>query len=283
VTLALTGRNASALARVEAACKAQGAAAVLTLVSDVTDAAKLKAFINRADAAAPLDLVLANAGVTENTAGTAGDAEASARTLFATNVTGLFNTIFPALEHMRARRSGQVALLASLASWNGLTGSAAYSATKAAVRTYGEGLRAELAREGVAVNVINPGFVRSPMTDANPFPQPFKVSMAFAVRAIVGGLAADVPQISFPAPTLLAVYALGALPYAVKDFLARNRLVPQIAYMRNKRSAAAAAAAASSSVASGPGPAGLATPLAGADGGSSGAAGPRSGSGTRRR
>jgi short-subunit dehydrogenase len=234
VHLALTGRNAVALTTVQAACVAKGAT-VLTLIADVTDAAKLKAFVDRADAAAPLDLVIANAGVTENTAGKTDDIEGAARALFATNIDGLFNTIFPALVHMRARGRGQVALLASLASWNGLPGSGAYSATKAAVRMYGEALRAQLAREGVAVNVVNPGYVKSPMTDANPFPQPFKISMATAVAAIVRGLSYNVAQISFPAPTLLAVYALGALPYAVKDWLAAARVIPQIAYWRKRK------------------------------------------------
>lgn len=176
VTICITGRREAELARVKALCEAKGAQ-VFTKCADVVDREALSVWIKEVDRKSPLDLVIANAGVTESTSQTASDLSTAAYTVFATNVTGVFNTIFPALEGMRARKSGQVALMASLAGFSGLTGSAAYSASKAAVRVYGEALRAELYAEGVRVSTICPGYVKSPMTDANKFKQPGMVSM----------------------------------------------------------------------------------------------------------
>lgn len=156
VTLALTGRNVAALEKTAAACSARGAV-VHTKACDVTDRSGLAAWIADVDLKAPLDLVFANAGVTESTTQTHEDLEAAARQIFAVNVDGVFNTIFPALPGMTARGKGQIVLLSSLASFGALTGSAAYCASKAAIRVYGDGLRQQLYRTGIRVNVVCPG------------------------------------------------------------------------------------------------------------------------------
>lgn len=132
VVLSLTGRNREALERVAALCRAKGAT-VATRAGDVADSPaagsgvrnEFAAWIRERDRAAPLDLVVANAGINEDTSGADKDLEGAARAIFTVNVEGVFNTIFPALEGMRARGSGQIALMASLASFGALTGSAA--------------------------------------------------------------------------------------------------------------------------------------------------------------
>lgn len=156
VTLALTGRNSAALQEVAETCKARGAA-VLTKQSDVTERDALARWIREVDGTAPIDLVFANAGVTEATTKTIHDLEQAARQVFAVNVDGVFNTIFPVIPLMKSRGRGQLVLVSSLASLGALTGSAAYCASKAAIRVYGDGLRAHLAPSGIHVNVIMPG------------------------------------------------------------------------------------------------------------------------------
>lgn len=242
VTLSLTGRRLNELERVAKACKEKGAKVNIKNL-DVTEKDALAAWIREVDAVAPFDLVIANAGVTENTAKTTGDLATSAYNLFDINVTGLFNTIFPVIEGMKARSKGQVALVSSLASFGGLPASAAYSATKAAVRVYGEGLRGVLFRDGIKVNVVAPGYVKSPMTDANPFPQPGKVSMSFAIRAITDGLSRDVPLIAFPYSTFSLSFIMGSMHYMARDFFARNRIFAPIAYWKKSRKVPAVAAA----------------------------------------
>lgn len=94
------------------------------------------------------------------------------------------------------------------------------------------------------------------MTDANPFPQPGKVSMEYAIEHIMRGLAADHRHIAFPTLFYALASSLGFLPSVVRDVLARLRLVPQIAYLRpSKRAAAAPVPAAASAPAPAPAPA----------------------------
>ena len=156
VTLSLTGRNRQALQETERKCAAKGAK-VYTKAIDVTDRDALSSWIHEVDQKDPIDMVFANAGVTENTTNTVNDLEAAARTVFDINVTGVFNTIFPVIPAMKERGYGQVVLLSSLASFGALNNSAAYCASKAAIRVYGDGLRTDLLRYGIHVNVVCPG------------------------------------------------------------------------------------------------------------------------------
>ena len=87
-----------------------------------------------------------------------------------------------------------------------------YSATKAAIWVYGEGLRARVNREGVGVSVIIPGFVKTPMTEANPYFMPFRISAERAAALIKRGLAYNKPRIRFPRPIPGVVYFLSLLP-----------------------------------------------------------------------
>jgi len=168
VTLSLCGRDAGRLADVAGTCRGAGAA-VDSRILDVTDAAAVRAWIEAADAEAPLDLVIANAGISGGSAGGGEDADA-ARRIFAVNVAGVMNTVLPAIAPMQERGSGQIALMSSLASFRGLPGAPAYSASKAAVRTWGEALRGALAGDGIEVSVICPGFIETPMTARNRYP-----------------------------------------------------------------------------------------------------------------
>jgi len=195
----------------------------------------MKKWIKLVDSTTPIDLVIANAGVTETTANVAMDVEASARTVFDINVTGVWNTIFPALDGMRERQKGQIAIVSSLAGFGPLSGSAAYAASKAAVKTYAESLRWQMKREGVRVNIITPGYVSTPLTAANKFSQPGMVSVQYAVKRIISGLSYDEPIIAFPTSTYVGAWLVGTIPPVIKDFISRNRLIGTIAYWKSKK------------------------------------------------
>ncbi len=215
VRLALSGRDAARLEAVAAACRGRGAE-VRAHTVDVTDRAAMAAWIGACDDAAPLDLVVANAGIAAGTAW-ASESEEQVRRIFAVNVDGVLNTVLPAIPRMQARRSGQIALMSSLASFRGFPGAPAYSAAKAAVRVWGEGLRGDLAAHGVGVSVICPGFVVSRMTAANEFRMPLLMATERAARIIARGLAADRARIWFPWPLTAAVWLLAALPPSWTD------------------------------------------------------------------
>ncbi|HYG87028.1 MAG TPA: SDR family NAD(P)-dependent oxidoreductase [Azospirillum sp.] len=216
--LGLTGRDAARLDGVAARCRARGAVVEAGVV-DAADRAAMAAWFAGFDAAHPVDLVIANAGVSAGT-GLNGETEEQARRIFAVNLDGVLNTIYPAIDAMRGRGRGQVALMASLAGFRGMPGAPAYCASKAAVRVLGESLRGDLAGQGIGVSVICPGFVRSRMTARNPFPMPFLMDAGPAAELIKRRLARNAGRISFPWPMAAAVWLLSALPAGWVDRIA---------------------------------------------------------------
>lgn len=205
--LSLSGRDRSRLERVAGACRESGAEVAAEIV-DVTDRDAMAEWIGRADRGRPLDLVIANAGV----AGEGDLDEGKTRDIFAVNMAGVLNTIFPALGPMRARRRGQLALVSSISGFRGLPGAPAYSASKVMVKAYGEALRGVLAADGIGVSVICPGFVESRITAKNRFPMPLIMSAPKAARIIAGGLARNRLLIAFPWPLVAAMWSFNLLP-----------------------------------------------------------------------
>lgn len=217
--LFLTGRHEGRLSSVGEHCRKRGAK-VTTTALDVTDSAAMAEWIAAMDQARPLDLVIANAGISGGTDKAGGGEDISqARRIFAVNLDGVINTVMPAIACMRKRGRGQIALMSSLAGFRGFPGAPAYCASKAAVKAWGESLRGSLARDGIAVSVICPGFVRSPMTDINPFPMPLLMDTSRAAALIKRRLARDHARIAFPWPMYLLVWLIAALPPRLTDRL----------------------------------------------------------------
>lgn len=211
VALALTGRDGARLDAVAAACRSKGAS-VTAEVIDVTERERLAAWLTAFDDAHPVDLVLANAGVSIDKDNSSLDDFSVIRKTLDINVGGVLNTVEPLLSRLTARKRGQIALVSSLASFIGLPYSASYNASKAAVRVWGESIRYVLKKDGVGVSVICPGFVVSRMTAQAPFPMPFLMSSERASAIIRRGLAANRPRIAFPIGTKAAVWLGQALP-----------------------------------------------------------------------
>jgi short-subunit dehydrogenase len=107
--------------------------------------------------------------------------------------------------------------MSSLAGFRGMPNAPAYCASKAAVRIYGDGLRGRLQRNGVRVSVICPGFIKTPLTDANPFPMPFLMSAERAAERIVRGLERGQRQIAFPRRLYWPVRLGSLLPNRLTD------------------------------------------------------------------
>lgn len=216
--LVLGGRDEARLSEVGAACRAAGAD-VATAAVDVADRAAMEAWIAATDMEIPLDLVVANAGISAGTGG-GGESAEQARRIMAINVDGVLNTVLPAAAAMRRRGRGQLAVMSSLGAFSGFPGAPAYCASKATVRVWGEALRAELAADGVGVSVICPGFVKTPMTDVNRFRMPFRIDADRAAAIILRGLERNRGRIAFPLPMYATVRLIAALPDGV-----RNRLL----------------------------------------------------------
>ena len=220
VRLFLSGRNVGRLTAVAEACRNKGAEADADVI-DVTDGTALTDWIHAADRKRPLDLVVANAGISAGTGGD-GESEDQARQIFQVNLDGVLNTLFPAMQVMRPRRRGQLAIMSSLAAFRGFPGAPAYCASKAAVRIWGEAQRGALAADGIGLSVICPGFVRSRMTAVNRFPMPFLMDGDRAAAIIQRGLARNKARIAFPWPLATALWLIAALPPAVTDRFLRR-------------------------------------------------------------
>ncbi|MBT3703235.1 MAG: SDR family NAD(P)-dependent oxidoreductase [Alphaproteobacteria bacterium] len=214
-TLFLSGRNKERLDAVAEQCRTRGAV-VFPEVLDVTNETGMADWIRQCEDHHPLDLVIANAGIS---GGTSGGLDAATREVFAANIDGVLNTVHPALTGMRARKSGQIAIVSSLAGLIGMPSAPGYSASKAAVRAYGEALRGRYGKEGIGVSVIVPGFITSGITAQNRFPMPFLMSAKKAAGIIAKGLARNKARIAFPWQMYGLLLMISALPMWLIDRL----------------------------------------------------------------
>lgn len=138
------------------------------------------------------------------------------------NVTGAFNLVHAVLPILKTQPvPGQLALCGSIAGYIGLPGGQPYSATKAAIINLAESLRAEC-KENVDIKLINPGFVRTPLTDKNDFRMPAIMEPEQAAAEIAEGLLSRRFEIHFPKRFTRVLKLLQLLPYAVSQRLTRK-------------------------------------------------------------
>ncbi|WP_035383221.1 SDR family oxidoreductase [Ferriphaselus sp. R-1] len=130
------------------------------------------------------DIVIANAGVSTGTLTRYAEDNDVFQHVLDINVMGAVKTFQPFVAAMREAGRGRLVGIASVAGFRGLPGSGAYSASKAAFISYLESLRLEMHGSGVKVVTVCPGYIRTPMTDINPYPMPFMLEPDEAARRI---------------------------------------------------------------------------------------------------
>lgn len=128
------------------------------------------------------------------------------------NLLGAFHVLSVVLPVLRKQNEGALAFTASLAGYRGLPNSLAYGASKAGLINFCEGLYAELIDTPIDVRVINPGFVKTPLTDKNTFEMPCLLTPEEAARAIVDGFKTSAFEIHFPKRFSWTMKALSWLP-----------------------------------------------------------------------
>lgn len=188
---------------------------ILPYPLDITDREAVARTVARIEAEqGPIDLALLNAGTHKPV-----DAESftveDIRLLVELNVMGTAHCLQPVIETFRRRGRGHLAVVASVAGYRGLPTSAGYGATKAALINMVESLKPDFDRLGLKLQIVNPGFVRTPLTDKNEFSMPFLMEPEDAARALADGLDKAGFEITFPKRFTYLLKFLRCLPYAL--------------------------------------------------------------------
>ena len=216
-TLHLLARRQDKLEQVAQRCRSKGANVYIYDI-DVRNRSAMQHLISRIEHAMPLDLVIANAGISGGTGGAKENQNYDQdQMIFDVNVGGVLHTIHPVIPYMTGRHKGHIAIISSLASYLPLPGAPAYTASKAAVRFYGEALAVKLRPQGVFVSVICPGFVTSEMTAANDFVMPFLMPTDKAVQRIRDGIQNREQLLAFPKRAAFAIKFLQLLPITLQN------------------------------------------------------------------
>lgn len=217
-SLVLGGRDRERLAATHEACASKGSS-VDSATVDVTDPRAMELWLLAEDDRAPIDVVIACAGISGET-GLPGDCPDLARRIIEVNVIGLQNTIDPLLPRMRQRGRGEICIVASLAGLMANRRGPAYAASKAAAIALSESWRLALEPSGINVTVACPGYIRTAMTARHGFTMPFLLSPEDAARHIAHGIAKNKARHFFPWPLAVAAFLFQTLPTRATRWLA---------------------------------------------------------------
>lgn len=219
VHLSLFGRQVDKLNVLSEQCQQLGAV-VCTYACDLCHFDELRQHIEHIDDQQPVDLVIANAGVAVclNDALSIESWNDIQHTIDI-NLKSAIATVLPLVHRMRERKRGQIALMSSMAAYQGLPISPIYCASKAGLKAFGESLRLLLKSDNIRVSVICPGFVESPMSRCFPGKKPYLLSADDAAQQIKRGLAHNKKNITFPRLLGLGARLLTLLPERMTDFI----------------------------------------------------------------
>lgn len=156
-----------------------------------------------------------------------------AKKIIDVNLVGFINLLHVIYPKMLKQKSGHIAAISSVAGYCGLPQSFAYGASKAALINLCEGIYPELQRDGIDLSVINPGFVKTRLTDQNSFQMPFLISSKKAADLIFEGLKKKHFEIHFPKKFTFILKILKILPYQIFFFFTKKSL-PKQAVDKNK-------------------------------------------------
>jgi short-subunit dehydrogenase len=196
---------------------AHSLAHIIPIEMDVVDEASVKHALKEIrEHTSHLDLVIINAGTCEYIDSLSIDV-ASVKRVMDTNFYGAITVINASLPLIRAaknvsKKAPQLVLVSSSVTYQALPRAGAYGASKAAIRYMMACLKLDLQHEGIDVRVVSPGFVKTPLTDKNDFPMPFRMSADDAAQRIVKGLKGKAFDIQFPKRFTFILKAISCLP-----------------------------------------------------------------------
>ncbi|KXJ99512.1 MAG: 3-oxoacyl-(acyl-carrier-protein) reductase [Acidobacteria bacterium OLB17] len=179
--LGLAARRRELLEELKNRCEEAGGRAI-ALPCDVTDAAAVEDRVGEMlREFGRIDVAIANAGIGGNNAETRAYDPAAVKKLIDINLLGAVHMIHAVLPTMKERGSGHLVAISSLAGFRGLPKSAAYAASKAAMTVFFESVRLDTARHGIDVTIIQPGFIKTPLTSGRKAKMPYLMELEDAI------------------------------------------------------------------------------------------------------
>ncbi|WP_370978559.1 SDR family NAD(P)-dependent oxidoreductase [Agaribacterium sp. ZY112] len=206
-----SARSKSDLLKLEKECEGLVGRCIISVL-DITQVPEIDDLVlqwNKHDAWP--DLFVLNAGTHDPFSAYDFDAQRCQR-LLDVNLQGTINCLDPLLKRCIEVNTGHIAVMASVAGYRGLPTAAAYGASKAALINLTESLHADLYKTDIVLQVINPGFVRTPLTDKNDFKMPALMEVDAAATRLLKGLLSSSFELSFPRRFVLALKLLRLLP-----------------------------------------------------------------------
>lgn len=214
--VALTARGREGLLDLQKTIESNHGRA-LVYPGDVTDEGRMRAIAEQIEKeVGPIDILVANAGTHAFTKPESFNVD-EYLSLMNLNYGGMLRCISAVLPGMLERRAGRIVGVASLAGFRGLPRAAAYGASKSAQINFLQSIRFHLARHGIGVTIVNPGFVRTPLTDRNDFEMPFLMEADDAARIIANGIARGKKEIAFPFIFSWTIRLMRIIPYPVYE------------------------------------------------------------------
>lgn len=214
VTVYISGRRVSVLEKVKAKAQEGGyPGKIVPLPLDTTDVDAIESIFKNWDNQNLFpDLVVLNAGTHDPFPVEAFTAQ-RAKNLLDVNLQGTLNCLEPVLHRAIKANKGHIAVMASVAGYRGLPTAAIYGASKAALIHMCEAFKLDLTGTQVKLQVINPGFVKTPLTDKNDFEMPCLIEPDDAAQRILKGLCQDQFEITFPKRFTYILKLFKILPY----------------------------------------------------------------------
>lgn len=197
-TLGLAARREELLKEIAEKCESSGGKARYFAL-DVTDA---KAVADAAESLrnefGKIDILIANAGIGGNNSATRNLNPEAVAEVVNINLLGAVNAVSAVLSDMLEKKNGQLVAVSSLAGSRGLPKSAAYSASKAGMTAFFESVRLDIQHEGISVTIIQPGFIKTPLTSGRKNKMPFLMELEDAIPLFLNAIERRKKFAAFP-------------------------------------------------------------------------------------
>ena len=218
--LGLVARRGDLLRDLANRCELAGGKARV-FACDVTDARALQDAANKLrDEFGHIDVLIANAGIGGNNAETRALEPAAVKKVIDINLVGAANAVYAVLPDMLKRGSGHLVAISSLAGFRGLPKSAAYSASKAGMTAFFESVRLDVQHKGIDVTIIQPGFIKTPLTSGRQSKMPYLMELDDAIPYFIRAIEKKKKFAAFPWQLATLVRAGRMFPAWIYDRIA---------------------------------------------------------------